>query len=77
VEATSSTLEVAHEDNVCHKIMKMNLPISKYSDFNFNTPSTNHNQLYVTLDIAIVKAKVYNNLMIIIDSQHKFSCVYK
>jgi hypothetical protein len=25
VEATSSTLEVAHEDSVCHKIMKMNL----------------------------------------------------
>jgi hypothetical protein len=50
VEATSSTLEVAHEDSVCHKIMKMNLQCSKYNGFNFNTPSTNHNQTYMTLE---------------------------
>jgi len=47
VEATSSILEVAHEDSVCHKIMKMNLPRSKYNGFNFNTLLTNNNQSYM------------------------------
>jgi hypothetical protein len=47
VEATSSILEVAHEDSVCHKIMKLNLAYSKYSGFNFNTLSTNNNQSYM------------------------------
>jgi hypothetical protein len=45
VEATSSTLEVAHEDSVCHKIMKMN-------EFNFNTLSMNHNLSYMTLEVV-------------------------
>lgn len=31
VEATSSTLEVAQDDSVCDKIMKINLLESKYN----------------------------------------------
>lgn len=31
VETISSMLEVAHEDSVCHKIIKMNISNIKYS----------------------------------------------